>query len=92
MIEVLFSHYLKRPRKAGKNLSQDSLCPCRESKQLFPDYKPELLRLEAPCTLNVTILNMSERVNYYVDFIQTSIRHTAQLNTIKILHTFTYSL
>jgi len=48
LIKVLFSHHMKRLRKAGKNLSQDSLCPCGESKQLFPDYKPELLRLEPP--------------------------------------------
>jgi hypothetical protein len=85
---VFWSRYysvtiLKRLRKAGKNLSQDILCPCRESKKLFPDYKPEMLRLEPPWTLDVTILNISETVNCYVDFVQTNIRHKAQLNTTR---------
>ena len=45
LTKVPVNHYLKKLRKSGKNLSQVSLCPCRESKQLFLGYKSELYEM-----------------------------------------------
>jgi hypothetical protein len=49
------SHYpgvsLEGLRKSAEILSQDGLCPCRDSNRVPPEYKAEALLLELTCSV-----------------------------------------